>query len=409
MRRGAPFDVARDAALTDLPERDRHLAHALAAGVLRHQSPLDAALDLRRADPRLHDLLRLGAYQLRYLDRVPPHAAVATTVSLAKEWAGEDAARFVNHVLRALARSPVPPPSSPPATHPAWLLDRWRARFGADDTARLVAWNDTPPPLTLQPARWDLETLRARLAEAGIPGEDAPFGAGIRLVRGAPGSRLPPPRSLPGYIEGGFIVQDAGAALVCRFAALPPGALAYDACAAPGGKAVTLEVLGARVIAADHRRDRLPRLVDTVRRAARAVRLVAADLAAAPFAGGRFDAVVVDAPCTATGTFARHPEARGRVTARAIAALAARQRGLLDAAAPLVRPGGALVYATCSLEPEENAEQVDAFLERHQEFARAPVPGAVPAALVTAAGDFLTLPPRHGTDGAFAARLVRRG
>jgi 16S rRNA (cytosine967-C5)-methyltransferase len=172
---------------------------------------------------------------------------------------------------------------------------------------------------------------------------------------------------------------------------------------------VTLEALGARVIAGDHRRDRLPRLVETVRRAGRAVRIVAADLAAAPFTGGRFDAVVVDAPCTATGTFARHPEARGRVTARAIAALAARQRGLLDAAAPLVRPGGVLVYATCSLEPEENAEQVDAFLERHPEFARAPVGGAVPAALVTAAGDLLALPPRHGTDGAYAARLVRRG
>lgn len=410
MRRGAPFDVARDTALAGIPERDRRLAHALAAGVLRHQRPLDAALDIRRADPRLHDLLRLGAYQLRYLDRVPPHAAVATTVSLARERAGEDAARFVNHILRGLSSSPVPLPPSPPQTHPAWLLERWRAHFGPEDAERLVAWNDTPPPLTLQPARWGLDALRARLHEAGIATEDAPFGAGIRLVRGASGSRPPAPGSrLPGYIEGGFIVQDAGAALVCRFAALPRNCLAYDACAAPGGKAVTLEALGARVIAGDHRRDRLPRLVDTVRRAGRAVRIVAADLAAAPFAGGRFDAVVVDAPCTATGTFARHPEARGRVTPRAIAALAGRQRGLLDAAAPLVGPGGVLVYATCSLEPEENAEQVDAFLERHPEFARAPVGGAVPAALVTAAGDLLALPPRHGTDGAYAARLVRRG
>jgi 16S rRNA (cytosine967-C5)-methyltransferase len=204
-------------------------------------------------------------------------------------------------------------------------------------------------------------------------------------------------------------VQDAGAALVCRFAAIPPGALAYDACAAPGGKAVTLEVLGARVIAGDARRDRLPRLIDTVRRAGRAVRVVAADLAAAPFVAGRFDAVVVDAPCTATGTFARHPDARGRVTARAIAALAVRQRRLLDAAAPLVRPAGVLVYATCSLEPEENTEQVRAFLERHPEFVRAPVPDAVPAALLTAAGDFTALPHRHGTDGAYAARLARSG
>jgi 16S rRNA (cytosine967-C5)-methyltransferase len=268
--------------------------------------------------------------------------------------------------------------------------------------------------LTLQPARWDLGTLRARLGEAGVATEDAPFGAGVRLVRPgsagpAPRSVRPAPSSLPGYIDGGFIVQDAGAALVCRFAAIPPGALAYDACAAPGGKAVTLEVLGARVIAGDARRDRLPRLIDTVRRAGRAVRVVAADLAAAPFVAGRFDAVVVDAPCTATGTFARHPDARGRVTARAIAALAVRQRRLLDAAAPLVRPAGVLVYATCSLEPEENTEQVQAFLERHPEFVRAPVPDAVPAALLTAAGDFTALPHRHGTDGAYAARLARSG
>ena len=408
MRRGTPFDAARDAALVEMPDRDRRLAHALAAGVLRHQRPLDAALALRHADPRLHDLLRLGAYQLRYLDRVPPYAAVATSVSLARERAGSDAARFVNHVLRTLTRSPILHSPSPSSTHPAWLLDRWRARFGPDDTARLIAWNDTPPPLTLQPARWDLETLRARLHAAAIATEDAPFSAGLRLVRGGAGARLPAPRSLPGYIEGGFIVQDAGAALVCRFAALPPGAVAYDACAAPGGKSVALEVLGARVTAGDHRRDRLPRLVDTVRRASRAVRVVAADLAAAPFAGGSLDAVVVDAPCTATGTFARHPEARGRVTTRAIAALARRQRTLLDAAAPLVRPGGVLVYATCSLEPEENAEQVDAFLERHPQFFRAPVMGAAPAPLVTAAGDFLAWPPRHGTDGAYAARLVRR-
>jgi 16S rRNA (cytosine967-C5)-methyltransferase len=407
VRRGAPFDAARDTALAGVPERDRRLAHALAAGVLRHQRPLDAALDLERADPRLHDLLRLGAYQLRYLDRVPPYASVATSVSLARERAGDDAARFVNHLLRRISGSRLPAPGS--QTHPAWLLERWRAHFGREDAERLVAWNDTPPPLTLQPARWDVDTLRARLHEAGIAMEDAPFGAGVRLVRGGSASPLPPPPSLPGYIEGGFIVQDAGAALVCRFAALRPDALVYDACAAPGGKAVTLEVLGARVIAGDHRRDRLPRLVDTVRRAGRAVRVVAADLAAAPFAGGRFDAVVVDAPCTATGTFARHPEARSRVTARAITALAVRQRGLLDAAAPLVRPGGVLVYATCSLEPEENAEQVDAFLERHPEFARAPVPGAVPAPLLTAAGDFLAVPPRHGTDGAYAARLGRRG
>jgi 16S rRNA (cytosine967-C5)-methyltransferase len=380
--------------------------------VLRHARALDADLDLRRADPRLHDVLRLGLYQLRHLERVPPHAAVATTVALARERAGDGGARYVNQALRKLAA--VDTHHAPRTTHPTWLLDRWRARFGPEDTDRLAAWNDTPPPLVLQPARWDLDTLERRLADAGSATERAPFGAGLRVRREGPADlsrlatvALPAPRSLPGYLEGGFIVQEAAHALVCRFAGLPAGTRVYDACAAPGGKAVTLERLGARVVAGDARLERVAKLAATVRRAARAVAVIAADLRAAPFAPGACDAVLLDAPCTATGAMARHPDARVRLTPRAIALLAARQRALLDAAAPLVRPGGVLVYATCSLEPEENEDQVEAFLMRHPEFARAPVAGAVPAALVTASGDLTVLPHRDATDGAFAARLER--
>lgn len=406
MRRGAPFDAARDGALTDLHERDRRLAHELAAGVLRQQRVLDGLLELRRADPRLHDVLRLGAYQLRYLGRVPPHAAVSTTVALARERAGDGAARYANRVLRALS-SHVPPSASPLSTHPPWLVRRWRDHFGSDATARLIAWNDARPRLTLQPARWDAATLIQQLAAAGITAEPGPFGAGLRLVRRADRSPLPAPRSLPGYIEGGFIVQDSAAALVCRFAAIPPRALVYDACAAPGGKAVTLETLGARVIAGDRRRDRLRRLTDTVRRAGRLIRVIAADLGAAPLPEARLDAVLIDAPCTATGTLARHPDARQRLTPSAIAVLARRQHALLEAGARLVRPGGLLVYATCSLEPEENLEQVNRFLTAHPAFTRAPVGGVVSAVLVTNDGDFLSLPHRDGMDGAYAARLVR--
>jgi len=408
VRRGEPFDTARDRALADLPDRDRRLAHELAAGVLRQQRVLDALVDSARADPRLHDILRMGIYQLRFLDRVPAHAAVATSVALARERAGAAPAGYVNRALRTLTRSPLPASRVRNATHPLWLVRRWRAQFGPELADRLVAWNDTAPPLTLQPARWDQATLAARLTEAGIATEPAPAGAGVRLLRRAPGLPLPAPRALPGYLEGGFVVQDGAAALVCRFAALPLGVTVYDACAAPGGKAVTLETLGATVIAGDARRDRLKRLCDTVRRAGRAIRVIAADLRAAPFAAARLDAVLIDAPCTATGTMARHPDARGRLTPRAIARLAARQRSLLDAGAALVRPGGVLVYATCSLEPEENVEQVRDFLERHPEFSRTPVANAVPGVLVTPDGDFLSLPPRDGIDGAYAARLERR-
>jgi len=181
----------------------------------------------------------------------------------------------------------------------------------------------------------------------------------------------------------------------------------YDACAAPGGKAVALERGGARVMAGEARRDRVGRLVETARRAGVEIRVAVADLLATPFRAESLAAVLVDAPCSATGTMARHPDARWRVTPRTIERAAERQRALLAAAAALVRPGGLLIYATCSLEPEENSDIVTEFLARHPRFVRAPAAGAVPAALVTPSGDFQSLPQRHGMDGAYAARLAR--
>jgi 16S rRNA (cytosine967-C5)-methyltransferase len=182
----------------------------------------------------------------------------------------------------------------------------------------------------------------------------------------------------------------------------------YDACASPGGKAVTLEAAGARVVAGDLRQERLGRLADSTRRAGVAIRCVAADLEAAPIRPASVDAVLVDAPCTATGTMRRHPDARWRLAPDVFPRAAARQARLLAAAAPLVRPGGLLIYATCSLEPEENAAIVEEFLSRHSEFTRASERDAMPPELLTAAGDFQSLPQRHGIDGAYAARLRRR-
>jgi len=407
VRAGAPFAAARDSYLDGLGERDRRLAYELAAGVLRRQAELDRALVLATADPLLHDILRLGAYQLRALARVPAYAAVSTSVELAREAVGEGGAGYVNRVLRELVRTGGGRREAG-ATHPRWLLKRWENQFGAAETERLVAWNDTKPLLTLQPARWDLDALRSRLQAAGFGVREAPLGIGLQVVA-SPASRLPPPAQLPGFAEGGFVVQDAAHALVCHYAAIPPGALVYDACSAPGGKAVALERLGARVVAGDARPDRIGRLVDTAWRAGVAIRVVVADLQAAPFGDASLGAVFVDVPCTATGTMARHPDARWRVSEQAIARAAERQRRLLDAAARLIRPGGLLVYATCSLEPEENSDIVNDFVTRHPEFARDPAHGAVPAQLVTPEGDFQSLPQRDGTDGAYAARLTRAG
>ena len=403
-----PFDQARDRAVAALESRDRRLAHELAAGVLRRRAELDRTLDLSRADPRLHDVLRLGAYQLRWLDRVPAHAAVSTSVELARETAGEAASGYVNQALRRLGESPpgVAERAAVP-THPEWLLRRWTEQFGPQETEGLAEWNDSHPPLTVQAARWDQPALAKHFVEAGLAVEPAPWDAGLHIRRAAPEETLAPPQ-FPGFDAGGFIVQDASAQLVCRFAAIPPGAHCYDACAAPGGKSVTLERLGARVVAGDIRRDRLVRLRENLGRAGVAIRMLCADLLFAPFPNGSWDAVVVDAPCTATGTMARHPDARWRITPDAIERAATRQRLLLRAAAQLVRRGGTLVYATCSLEPEENEAIVEDFLTHERSFGRAPVADAVPRRLLlTPAGDLQTLPHRDRMDGAFAARLER--
>jgi len=363
--------------------------------VLRQQRELDSALDLERADLRLHDVLRLGAYQLRFLSRVPAHAAVSTSVELARATVGERVAGYVNQALRKIAAKA---PKDAVGTHPEWLVARWTARFGENETKRLLSWNDSKPELIVQPARSYPRSLICEFRERGIWAEDAPFGTGVR-VQGVP-------KELPGFAAGDFIVQDPAHALVARFAGIPAGQTVYDACAAPGGKSVILETLGARVLAGDARLERLGRLKETTRRAGVAIRCLAADLEAAPIRSGSVDAVLVDAPCSATGTIRRHPDARQRLHPAVFARSAQRQTRLLEAAAPLVRPGGLLIYATCSLEPEENEQVVERFLTGHLEFRRAAT-DATPAELLTPAGDFQSLPQRHGIDGAYAARLVR--
>ncbi len=417
VRRGMPFDSARDAAVMKLGEADRRLAHELAAGVLRRQRALDALLaprvsrGLDHVPAPLHDLLRLGVYQLTALDRVPPHAAVDTSVRLAREVGGTRVTGFVNAVLRAVSRerrerAPEAGDSADPIdalaereSHPRWLVERWVERYGLAETERLLRWNNQPPRLVLQPARASQDALVRRWRAAGISVESSPFGGGLVTDRRRP-------EELPGYAEGDFIVQDPAQALVPWYADVPAGALVYDACAAPGGKTIALGRSARRVIAADVSPRRTARLAENLRRAGSGRELaVVADAARPPIRHA--EVVLLDAPCLGTGTFARHPDARWRASETALAELAARQRVLLDAAADTVADRGLLVYATCSLEPEENARCVDAFLASHPEFVREPN-DAFPAALLSPEGDLMILPQQHGTDGAYAARLRRR-
>jgi len=413
VRTGKTFEVALDKSLGQLAEPDRRLAHELAAGVLRQRTELDSQLGplvprgWTSVPPQLQDILRLGAYQLTELDRVPDHAAVDTSVTLARDTAGSSSAAFVNAVLRRLARAE--PRSTSIAgdaterlaanhSHPVWLVRRWLDAFGLEETEGLLRWNNTRPHLVLQPARRDLEALASRWRAAGIEVEPAPRGAGLI-------TKLTRPADLPGFREGDFIVQDPAQALLSRFADVPPGAVIYDACAAPGGKTIALGREAKVVIAGDVSLSRARRLAENLRRAGSGrEHVVVADGRRPPLR--RADVVLVDAPCLGTGTFARHPDARWRVTPEALSALEFLQTELIALAAAVVPPGGLLVYSTCSLEPEENRAQLERFLAGHQDFRREPT-STISSDLLSLEGDLTILPQQHGMDGAYAARLRR--
>jgi 16S rRNA (cytosine967-C5)-methyltransferase len=413
VRQGRPFEAALDRGVGELAEQDRRLAHELAAGVLRQRSMLDEQLaplvsrGWSSVAVELQDILRLGAYQLMALERVPAHAAVDTSVALAKDSGGARAAGFVNAVLRRLSRSEsdaggpsegVAPTLAREFSHPLWLVERWLLAFGPDQTEALLRWNNTRPRLVAQPAREELDALAARWRAAGIEIETAPYGAGLMPNRSRP-------VELPGFQDGYFIIQDPAQALLARFACSAPSARLYDACAAPGGKTIALGRQGATVVAGEINPVRARRLAENLARAGSGrERVVVADARHPPLRA--VDVVLLDAPCLGTGTFARHPDARWRVMPEALDRITRLQAELLDGSARVVADGGLLVYSTCSLEPEENVIQVERFLARHPEFQREKV-GILPDALLSSQGDLVILPQIHHMDGAYAARLRR--
>jgi 16S rRNA (cytosine967-C5)-methyltransferase len=416
------LDAALDAAGALAP-RESGLATELVYGTLRRALALDAALSphLRRplaeVDPAARVALRLGAYQLLFLG-TPAHAAVGESVALARSVDHGRAAGFVNAVLRALSRDPrlpAPPPlEADPARHvaaaealPRWLAEEWVAFLGAGEALALARAMNAPAPLCLRSP--DRDGLLSRARAAGL--EAAPTARspdGLLLSRGSVADLARAAGGLP------FQVQDEGAQLATIFAAgelRGTRARVLDACAAPGGKAFHLaEGLGpgSEVVAVEVH----PRKADALRReAARrglgAVKVVEAD-AAGPLPGlepGSFDAVLVDAPCAGLGTLRRHPELKLRRRPEDLPRMAALQRALLASAARYARPGAPVTYAVCSISRAEGPEVTAALLA--EGFRRAPPPAGFPADCLGAEGDLYTLPHRHGTDGFYAARLVR--
>ncbi|MCB1772614.1 MAG: 16S rRNA (cytosine(967)-C(5))-methyltransferase RsmB [Gammaproteobacteria bacterium] len=415
---GQSLDAALAAAAAGVDDdRDRALAAELSFGVCRWYCRLDALVGellrkpLRDRDRDLHVLLLVGAYQLLY-SRVPPHAAVSSVVQVSRDLGKAWASKLVNGVMRRLQREQgelaARVDRDPAVRHaqPGWLFDAIRQAWPAQHEAVLDALQQRPPmTLRVDLARTSRTDYAATLADAGIPARPhATVPGALVLDRPVGVTRL------PGFDSGLVSVQDAGAQLAGAYLDLAPGQRVLDACAAPGGK--TLDILQRcpqlEVTALDVDSERLARVAQNLDRAGLSAELVTAD-AAAPagqaWAGRRYDRILVDAPCSATGVMRRHPDIRLLRRAGDIDAMVRRQAAILDALWPLLAPGGRLLYVTCSLLPAENDVQVGAFLQRW--------PEAESLTLATPPGNRLgngvqLLPGIDDTDGFYYAALGRR-
>ncbi len=420
LQRKRPLDEQLESHVTlrTFSERDRALVRRLIAIVLRRLGTLRHLLAslLERGLPaeaqRVESALLLGVAQILFFD-VPNHAAVDLAVRLVQ--ADRRDARYaglVNAVLRRVARegkSILTGLDPIVLDTPDWLMRRWTGTYGEATARAIAAMHAHEPPLDLT-VKDDPQAWAARLE-----GRVLPTGS-VRVLAHGPVSQL------PGYAEGGWWVQDAAAALPARLLGDVRGRNVADLCAAPGGKTAQLAHAGAHVVAVDRSNRRLARLRENLARLKLAAETVTAD--ATEWQGGPFDAVLLDAPCSSTGTIRRHPDVPWLKTESDIAKLIILQRALLDHAVQLLKPGGVLVYCTCSLEPEENEHVIAALLNRNPLLHRRPVAAgeiggqiAVLAELLTSDGDLRTLPshlpdsdPRQsGLDGFYAARIGKKG
>ncbi len=409
-----PLDEAVESVLakSTMEPRDRAFARLLATTVIRRLGQIDDALQ-RLTDTRLPlrpaalmNLLRLGAAQLLFLE-TPPHAAVATAVDLAQAVGLGRGKGMANAVLRRLSREASDILADQDAARlniPEWLWKRWSATYGEDSVRAIAGQHAAEPPLDLtlkpgeNPEHW-AQALGAVILSTGT-------------LRRPVGGRI---EDLPGFAGGAWWVQDAAAALPVRLLGDVTGKTVFDLCAAPGGKTAQLAAAGARVTAVDRSSARLDIVKRNLERLNLKAILVAADALAWKPAGGELaDMILLDAPCTATGTARRHPDVPLTKTQQGLLQLTRLQGELLRRAASLVKPGGAIVYCTCSLEPEEGEMQIARFLADHKDMTRRPIAPAELGNLsdaVTQDGDMRTLPchlaDQGGMDGFFSARLVR--
>lgn len=402
---------------------DAALCSRLVYGVLQNQLLLDhyiGAFCSQRPDhlqPPLLDILRLGAYQILYLDKVPDRAAVSESVELAKRFKRSQAAGLVNAVLRKLAQNKHDLPAIPDRdeirylsirySHPRWLVKRLLMLLGREETETFLAANNSVAPLTVQvnPLQTTAEALCGELTEAGVTVRAHAWVPGCLELSGTGDLTV-----LPAFREGRLLVQDPAASLVAQAAGIAPGQRVLDVCAAPGGKSFSAAfAMGGQgsVTACDLHENKLVRIRQGAERLGiRCITTAAADgRNFRPEWEGAFDTVLVDAPCSGLGIIRKKPDVRYK-KADDLFALPVIQSAILENAARYVKPGGVLLYSTCTILPEENQQITDAFLAEHPDFARETMPLPLPVGKVE--GQMTFWPQRHETDGFYICRMKRR-
>jgi 16S rRNA (cytosine967-C5)-methyltransferase len=412
-----------------LRDDDRGLCHELVLGVLRRQSWLDSVLEhfanrrLQGFDLPVKLALRLGLYQLRFLSRIPPSAAVNESVNLVRAAGLRSAAGLTNAVLRRATREPDYEPAKKitdplerlalETSHPSWLLERWASTLGLEAAGALAQANNQPPPAAFRlttKAKDDNAAPRIfdELAAAGLEVQPSKITPNAWRVSGQRSALLRK------FTSAGLIyLQDEASQLVAHVLDARPGDRVLDACAAPGSKTTLISALAPRatIVGIDvheHRLRILRELAET--QGIDSIQVTVADATSTlPFAKASFDRVLVDAPCSGTGTLRRNPEIRWRLKALDITELAAKQNLILAHASEVVRPGGTLVYSTCSLEREENEAVVVDFMKEHAEFDQLSLPETnQPVDLATTMGALRTWPHRHDVDGFYVCAFRRR-
>ncbi|MER3524311.1 MAG: 16S rRNA (cytosine(967)-C(5))-methyltransferase RsmB [Ignavibacteria bacterium] len=424
-RTDAYLDKLLDAELRsgDIPDVDKGLLTELVHGVLRWQNTLDWVLNgfshgnFAKSEINVKNALRVGLYQILFLERIPHAAAVNESVEFIKRIRGEKPAGLVNAVLRNIVRNidgiRYPDPASDRVqhlsvvfSHPHWMVKRWVARYGPDETEKLLIVNNERPPLTLRMNKLKVEpaVFLRQLDDLQIPYKGSKYLDYFVSVKCFP--RIGQNEL---FRSGLFTIQDESAALPCLLLAPKPGERVLDLCAAPGGKTTHIAELmknEGEVIAIDKYEIKLSFIKAACDRLGLAnVKVVVGD--ATTYTHDPMDKVLLDAPCSGLGVLAKKPDLKWKRDVSDIIKLAKLQRELIEHAATLLKPGGVLVYSTCTIEPEENHEIVRSFLAAHPEFRLDHAASFVCKDLVSREGFVETFPHKHGMDGSFAARLVK--